>query len=315
MLLEEFKRQGIEQIQIITHTQDKCAEEFWPVHRRPSLREVARLAGWADLIYQHNPTLTYLWPSLAGKPTVISLHAWIERSNGKMGWKDRVKKKVLERFPCISNSRATADKMPFPTQIIPNPYDDRVFQNVTPWADRKGAVTVGRLVSSKGVEIAIQAIAILREQGCDMGMEVIGDGPQGDFLKRQARELGVSDLVFFAGQLAPQAVAERLNSARYLLAPSAFESFGIVALEGIACGCIPITTGGGGLVEAVGPCGPFFAKGNAAELASHLRRMEQSPEIADSFRSHAQDFLKPRTPRLVAAEYLRVFQSRLGYSQ
>lgn len=313
MLLEEFTRLGLTDIEIVTHTPSQnSATARWRPHRRPSPLAFARIASEADLIYQHNPSLRYLWPSLGGKPTVVSIHTWIERSNGSMSWKDRVKKFVLQNFTCISNSEATARTLPFPTRVIPNAYNNRVFQSITPWSDRKGAACVGRLVSSKDIGTALQALSTLRQQGCELSLQIIGEGPEGGALRKLASQLEVADLVSFQGTHTPRVVAEILNSTKYLLVPSLFESFGLVALEGIACGCIPVTTGEGGLKEAVGPCGPFFPKGNPEQLACRILELEQKSGLAECYRSQANHFLSTRTSERVAAEYLKVFQSLLG---
>lgn len=313
MLLEEFTRQGLADIEVVTHTPAHVAEcPAWRTHRRPDPLALARMASAADLIYQHNPSLRYLWPSLAGKPTVISIHAWIERSDGSISWKDRIKKIVLQQFTCISNSQATAKTLPFPTRVIPNAYNNRVFQNTKSWNDRHGAACVGRLVSSKGIGTALQALSAMRREGCEMPLQIIGEGPESGPLRELATQLEVADLVTFQGTRHPIEVAELLNTAKYLLVPSSFESFGLVALEGIACGCIPVTTGEGGLAEAVGPCGPFFAKGNPEELASRILELERRPDIAGSYLSQAGHFLSTRTSERVASEYLKVFQSLLG---
>lgn len=313
MLLEEFARQGLREFQVVTHTLSQGPENSpWPIHRRPGPLALARIASAADLIYQHNPSLRYLWPSIAGKPTVISIHAWMERSDGSISWRDKMKKCVLQRFTCISNSHATAKTLPFSSRVIPNAYNDRVFRNTIAWTERRGAAFVGRLVSSKGLRTALQAISMLRQEGCEMPLQVIGDGPEADSLRRLASQLSVSDLVLFHGTQPPNEVAGLLNSAKYLLVPSLFESFGLVALEGIACGCIPVTTGEGGLSEAVGPCGPFFAKENPAELAKQILDLERNPGTAEHYRSQANPFLSSRTSERVAAEYLKVFRSKLG---
>jgi N-acetyl-alpha-D-glucosaminyl L-malate synthase BshA len=76
-----------------------------------------------------------------------------------------------------------------------------------------------------------------------------GDGPDRGPAEMLARELGVQEHVTFLGK---QAHVERLLPlAHVLLLPSELESFGLAALEGMACGVPPVATRGGGLPELV----------------------------------------------------------------
>jgi glycosyltransferase involved in cell wall biosynthesis len=93
-----------------------------------------------------------------------------------------------------------------------------------------------------------------------------------------------------------------LNAHRILVVPSRYdEPFGIVALEGIACGCLVIGSRGGGLKEAIGPCGLTFDNGDAAGLAGLLEaaladpgRFLPSPQVvAEHLSLHRSEHVLP----------------------
>ncbi len=52
-----------------------------------------------------------------------------------------------------------------------------------------------------------------------------------------------------------------------------------MALEGIACGCVVVGSEGGGLKDAIGPCGDTFRNGDAADLARVLGHRLRHPEL------------------------------------
>src|SRR5262249_8238234 len=78
---------------------------------------------------------------------------------------------------------------------------------------------------------------------------MVGDGPERSPAERLARELDVDNHVTFLGK---QDHVERLFPlAHVLLMPSELESFGLAALEGMACGVPPVATNAGGVPELV----------------------------------------------------------------
>jgi glycosyltransferase involved in cell wall biosynthesis len=82
------------------------------------------------------------------------------------------------------------------------------------------------------------------------------------------------------------------------------EPFGIVALEGIASGCVVVGSAEGGLAEAIGPCGLTFPNGNAPALAHALSRLLNDSAECDRLRQAASAHLARFTPRHVAGLYL-----------
>lgn len=78
---------------------------------------------------------------------------------------------------------------------------------------------------------------------------MIGDGPERSVAENECRELGIGDAVRFLGKL--EAVEEVLSVADLFLMPSEKESFGLAALEAMACEVPVISTNTGGLPELV----------------------------------------------------------------
>ena len=306
-LADRFQRAGHE-VTVVTTTAGTSDGLSYRVVRNPSPWELLRWTRWCDVFYQANVSLRGLWPLLlVRRPWVVSHHSWYCRSDGRIIWRDRLKRWTL-RFAAssIAVSQAVADDLATPSVVIPNPYRDNLFR-LLPDGERTGDLAcVGRLVSDKGVDVLLDALALLAAEGLHPRLTVVGEGPDGPRLREQAARLGLGGQVDFLGTRTGEELVEILNRHRIVVVPSRYnEPFGIVALEGIACGCIVVGSAGGGLKDAIGPCGETFRNGDAADLARVLGRLLRHPELHANYRQHAAAHLARHTAERAAAEYLR----------
>jgi L-malate glycosyltransferase len=108
-----------------------------------------------------------------------------------------------------------------------------------------------------------------------------GDGPERNGAEALAREYGISDDVVFVGQV-PN-IRDYLSVADVLLLPSQTESFGLAALEAMACEVPVIATRVGGLPEVVrsGETGYLVELGDTAAMAEHAVEI-----LSDKSRQH-----------------------------
>ena len=102
---------------------------------------------------------------------------------------------------------------------------------------------------------------------------MVGDGPERTPAEMLARELGVEDRVVFLGK--QMRVAHLLPIADVMLVPSEMESFGLAALEAMACGVPPVASRVGGLPEVVtdGVDGYLVAVGDTGAIAEAALRL------------------------------------------
>jgi glycosyltransferase involved in cell wall biosynthesis len=141
---------------------------------------------------------------------------------------------------------------------------------------------------------------------------VVGSGPEERSLRRLAERLGIRDQVDFAGAKRGAELSEILNRHKILVVPSRYdEPFGVVALEGIACGCVAVGSGGGGLPEAIGPCGVTFPNGNAEALANALEHLLASPDDRQRLAANRTQHLAQFHSATIAESYLNLFRSIL----
>ncbi|WP_216350998.1 glycosyltransferase family 4 protein, partial [Mucilaginibacter polytrichastri] len=256
-LAKVFVGYGIE-VHVLTWTLQTGEKEFpHKVIRNPSLRVLLKEHRWADIVFENSPVLRLSWPSLfIKKPLVISINTWLDDFEAKkQSLQSTFKYQWLKRATSIIAVSDAVRKRCWPTAtVIENAYNDTLFLNTVPIANRqKKFVFLGRLVSDKGASMAVEAIYLLNKNALSTSppyaytLTVIGTGEEFDNLKKQVSEYGLDKAITFAGSMKGEALVNALNEHRYILIPSVWEEpFGIVALEGMACGCVPIVSASGG---------------------------------------------------------------------
>lgn len=274
--------------------------------RRPSLAEIFRLLGWCDVFFQNNITLRSLIPALIlRKPTIVVHQTWLQNVRGGTGWQNHLKQFLLRFVVNVAISKAVADRLNADSIVIGNPYDETIFRLIPNVARDKAMIFVGRLVSDKGVDLLLRALEILKRGGMSTDLTIVGAGPEEVNLRKLASEYGLEAQVTFAGQKSGAELAQLLNQHLVLVVPSRWsEPFGVVALEGIACGCAVIGSQDGGLKEAIGGCGLTFENGNVTELAAQLKRLIKEPEGRTTLLRNAGEHLIRFESSKVATEYL-----------
>jgi len=131
---------------------------------------------------------------------------------------------------------------------------------------------VGRLVPYKGADMLIEAAAPLLRDGVAV-LDVIGDGPETDRLKRLSAELGVAERVGLPGWIENTKLQERLVQSDVFAFPSVREFGGGVVLEAMALGLVPVVMDYGGPAELVSDATGFRVPlGTRAEIIDRFRQ-------------------------------------------
>ena len=167
---------------------------------------------------------------------------------------------------------------------------------------------VGRLERLKGVDVAIRALALLRDRAHDdvrlivLGEDVRdGDESEKERLKAVASAAGVRDRVDFLGSVAHHELPYFYAAADVCVMPSYSESFGLVALEAQACGRPVVASGVSGLRSVVRDevSGYLIDDHDPAMYAERIGRLLAHPELAQQMgrrgRLLAQRFSWTRT--------------------
>jgi glycosyltransferase involved in cell wall biosynthesis len=110
---------------------------------------------------------------------------------------------------------------------------------------------VGRLKRYKGIDVVIEALALVRHAVPDARLVVVGKGTDRPRLESIAKRLGLAAAVSFTGYVSEEAKAGWLRSAHAVVYPSAREGWGMAAIEAAACGTPVLASAADGLRDAV----------------------------------------------------------------
>lgn len=310
---EAFSKAGHE-VRLVTWTQDPEATSFpYQIFRDPNIWELLRLHRWAHVIFENNPSLRLSWPALFfNKPHVIALNTWISRNDGRMGIRDVLKKLWLKKTSQnIAVSSAIRNECCKDAIVIGNPYRKDLFSRRSDIKRSRHFVFLGRLVSDKGADHAIMAVhQVSKRLSQKFTLTIIGDGPERASLEDLVSKYKMQSSVRFTGALRGEQLISQLNEHKFMLVPSLWkEPFGNVALEGLACGCIPIVSDGGGLPSAIGHAGLTFERGNLENLICTMIRLVSQPDLQATLLKEVDTHLAAHHPKVVVEKYLSIIEN------
>ncbi len=162
----------------------------------------------------------------------------------------------------------------------------------------------------KRVEDVVRSFALLREKR-PARLLMVGDGPDRPAAERLAREMGIADGVTFLGKL--KNPLEALAIADLFLLPSESESFGLAALEALACGVPVVATETGGLPEVIrhGVSGMLASVGDVERMADHAAFL-LAPENHPRFKKQAIERASAFEINAVLPHYLEAYERILS---
>jgi glycosyltransferase involved in cell wall biosynthesis len=265
-------------------------------------REISRAD--ADFIHAFLPTIgayaafAKSWFGVR-KPMILSIGQ--SESQGFDRWKLRRCGRTFDWFVVNSKSAAElARTMAFPvdrTTIITNGHElsryevaiDRqvIRAALGVKAHEQMLVSVGRLIPSKRVVDAIEAVAILAAS-LPVKLVLVGEGPERAQLEAQVSRLGLSDRVVFAGQR--NDVIDVLRSADIFVFPSESEGLPNALIEASLAGLPIVACQVGGVVDVVHheASAVLTPPRSPGDLAAAIRRLLSDPSFAAGLASAAQ---------------------------
>src|SRR5258706_11361671 len=214
------------------------------------------------------------------------------RCNEKEGWLRSIRLWLLtfvRRFLCygiavnIAPTQWFAGMLQLPRVVHISHGLERAPESLRPPASLTTPVVAfqGRLVTTKGVSVLLEAAQILRQQGRSFELLIIGDGPERAQLKGLAKDLGLAPCVHFAGRLPAAQLGVALARSTFLVVPSlGGEVFGLVLVENMLRGIPVLASDLGAFVEVLGDSGRTFRTGDASDLARQMALLLDDPAQA-----------------------------------
>lgn len=274
----------------------------------PQLAEALRAAG-ADLVHAHSPTAAAIVRLAARRlslPALVTVHAPVFRYHGDLrtlrASTGRQVYIALDRWlnfthpaPLVYVSQAVRDECVArrispagKSMVIPNGIDLARFACAEEKASLRRELGVetpdplliytGRLSREKGVDVLLEAAAMLKDQGAALSLWLVGEGGERPALEAQVSRLGLEKCVRLWGW---QAQVERfLCAADIFTLPSRSEALSVALLEALAAGLpVVVTQVGDSPHLAQGGAGLAIPPDDPAGLSQALRQLIDSPEL------------------------------------
>lgn len=211
-------------------------------------------------------------------------------------------------------------------RFYPIPADEAKAVIGIPPTDRM-ILFVGRIEPLKGIDTLLHAMSCLYNDGVQCQhphyLAIIGGDPSvspqemnAEMARLQAltTELNIGNVVLFLGKRSQDLLPYYYSAAEVLVMPSHYESFGMVALEAMACGTPVIASQVGGLAFLVqdGKTGFVIPDDDPGQLCQRLAQILRQPDLRQTLSqqsaAHAQKYAWP----LIAEQMVQLYQSVLS---
>jgi glycosyltransferase involved in cell wall biosynthesis len=225
--------------------------------------------------------------SRLGVPYVITCHGTDVRLLERALWR-RMAEPVMRRASAVTAVSAflAADLRRFVpaaaphVTVTPMPLDVERFERgaAAGKASPPRVLYAGNLIRSKGVDVLLDAIALLRARGVACELRVLGGGPDEARLRSLAARLGLGgDAVHWSPFVSQQAIPAEFGASTVTVLPTRgqAEGLGLVLAEALLAGCAVVGTAAGGIPEVVvdGVTGLIARDGSAEDLARQIERL------------------------------------------
>lgn len=239
----------------------------------------------------------------------------IQESDGVTSISEYLKEKTLKDFDVTR-----------PIEVIPNFVNCDVYEPFKETAARAEArrrlaapneAILMHLSNFRPVKRVVDVVKVFAqvEREVPAQLVLVGDGPDRSAAEWLAHDLGIQGKIHFMGK--QERVNELLPLADLLLMPSELESFGLVALEAMACKVPSIATRVGGVPELIddGETGLLYAVGDVDGMAHGAVTLLKDRDRMEAMRTAGRKTAQKRfCASLVVPHYVRYYESVLGNS-
>ena len=279
----------------------------WEREHWSALCRVATAAG-AAIVHTHDYKSDLLAALGRGEwRRVSTLHGWVG-TTAALRFKERIGAWLVRRFDrvvCVSEALAARERARglVGVRVVHNGIDLRPFELELDDDSRNELArslglcrgvpvigAVGRLSEEKGYDILLESVALLRADGRELEVLLVGDGPERRMLSRRAEKLGLTGAVHLPG--VREDAARVYSLLDVFCMPSRREGLPLALLEAMAAGCAVVASPVGGIPEVLGgeeATGVSVPPGDAPALARAIGSLLDDPHRRAELGQQARD--------------------------
>jgi glycosyltransferase involved in cell wall biosynthesis len=200
--------------------------------------------------------------------------------------------------------------------VIPNGVDIEKFRPVSENRIKKSdiirLITVGRLSITKRVDILIDAVKILVEQGKNVKLLIVGGGPLKDSLEKLTTQKNLTNFIEFKGIVDSEQMPQFYQNSDLYISATMQEGMSNAMLEAMASGLPIITTQCEGIDELIKENGIIVKDETADEIAKTISELVMNTGKLESMSRAARKLSENFTWKSISEEYLKFYQKILS---
>ncbi len=203
--------------------------------------------------------------------------------------------------------------------VVPNFIDTKKYDNpysecqreLIATEDEKIITHISNIRKVKRVDDVIEIFDRI-QQKMPAKLVIVGDGPEKKSLEKLCKKKGLTEKVLFVGN--SHEVDKILCFSDLFILPSEHESFGLVALEAMACGVPVISSNAGGLSEVNihGESGYLSDVGDVDEMSENAIKILEDPEMHLKFKRKAKLISKKFETKAIVPMYEEIYENALN---
>lgn len=228
----------------------------------------------------------------------------INKSNRVTAVSENLKKETFELFDIKNNIEVIPNFICLKEYKLDNNdyYKKRFAPN-----NEKVICHVSNFRKVKRIEDVIIAFEGISKE-IDVKLLLVGDGPERARLEQISRNSKFSKNIFFLGSL--KSTKEVLNISDLFILPSSKESFGLSALEAMACGVPVIASDSGGIPEVIshGKSGLLNSVGDTYQMTKNALKLLSNDSILENFKTNAYQQAMKFDIEVILPKYEKLYE-------
>ncbi|MBM3281908.1 MAG: glycosyltransferase family 4 protein [Candidatus Diapherotrites archaeon] len=195
--------------------------------------------------------------------------------------------------------------------VLTNAIDYELFSHGknAEWGKKINLCYFGRVSFEKRIDVALEALFLLRKKYTSVEMNIIGSGPAEKSLQTLSRELGLEKHVHFLGVKRGKELARAVKQNHLLIAPSPMETQGLYVLEAMAAGLCVVGANARAIPAALGKNerGLLFEANNVEDCAQKIEKVMKNAQRRKKLATNAKKWVKHYSKKSIAREWMALY--------